>query len=256
MNLLCNVKAKTVKMAGIEVSQVAFGTEHINQYATDFGGKLLRDAAIDHNVFFWDTDNEYGSQPQVACGLKLVERDKVVICSKTYANTAKEAEEDFHRILCDLKTDYLDICLLHFVSDERFAICRGALEFLQKMKKQKLIRRVGLSTHSNDVAWKASDLKEIDIICVTLNRDGSRIDGKGNAQGQIAALQKAHAKGIGTYVIKVLGRGDLLYDMKAAMHWVMENHKYIDVYNIGFSNIRELSQDVKIVNDYYEERGL
>ena len=44
-----------------------------------------------NNVFFWDTDNCYGSQPAVAAGLKMLAREKVVITSKTYADSAEDA---------------------------------------------------------------------------------------------------------------------------------------------------------------------
>ena len=109
------LRAREVTMGGIRVSQVAFGTEHLNQYFPAFGGQILRDAAVQNNVFFWDTDNCYGSQPTVAAGIKLLEREKAVVTSKTYANTQKEARESVMRILHDLDTPYLDFCLLHGV---------------------------------------------------------------------------------------------------------------------------------------------
>lgn len=102
---------------GSESHRSAFGTEHLNQYFPAFGGQILRDAAVQNNVFFWDTDNCYGSQPTVAAGIKLLEREKVVVTSKTYANTQKEARESVMRILHDLDTPYLDFCLLHGVED-------------------------------------------------------------------------------------------------------------------------------------------
>ena len=71
------LRAREVTMGGIRVSQVAFGTEHLNQYFPAFGGQILRDAAVQNNVFFWDTDNCYGSQPTVAAGIKLLERERL-----------------------------------------------------------------------------------------------------------------------------------------------------------------------------------
>ena len=40
------LRAREVTMGGIRVSQVAFGTEHLNQYFPAFGGQILRDAAV------------------------------------------------------------------------------------------------------------------------------------------------------------------------------------------------------------------
>ena len=67
------------------------------------------------------------------------------------------------------------------------------------------------------------------------------------------ALHKAHnVKKIGTYVIKTLGRGALLDDIRGALHWVMDYHDRIDVYNIGYAGLRELRQDLTIVNEYFD----
>ena len=53
--------SRETTLAGQRVSKIAFGTEHLNQFVPSFGGKILSDAARLHNVFFWDTDNCYGS---------------------------------------------------------------------------------------------------------------------------------------------------------------------------------------------------
>lgn len=247
------LKAREVMMGGIKVSQVAFGTEHLNQYVPSFGGAILRDAAVQNNVFFWDTDNCYGSQPTVAAALKQIEREKVVITSKTYATTERQAEESVARILKDLDTPYLDFCLLHGVEYGRLNSHLGALPALRRLKDKKIIRQIGLSTHSSSVAWDASDVEGIEVLCLTFNRDGSRID-EGNLDGMLKALDKAHnKKNKGTYVIKTLGRGDLVHDLENALNWVLDYHDCIDVYNIGYANLRELRQDLSVVNKYYDQ---
>ena len=251
-----NLKAREVMMGGIKVSQVAFGTEHLNQYTPKFGGTILRDAALQNNVFFWDTDNCYGSQPAVAEGLKMLDRSKVIVTSKTYAKTEQEAEESLARILKDLDTPYIDFCLLHGVVYGELMDHLPALAALRRLKDKGFIRQIGLSTHSANVAWNASDIEGIEVLCVTFNRDGSRIE-EGDFGGMVQALKKAHnVKKKGTYVIKTLGRGDLVHDLENALNWVMDYHEYIDVYNIGYRNLRELRQDLSLVNNYFDRLGV
>ena len=60
------VRAHRVRLAGIPVSEVCFGTEHINRSVPEFGAGILENAARLHGITFWDTDNAYGSQTQVA----------------------------------------------------------------------------------------------------------------------------------------------------------------------------------------------
>ncbi|MCI8599535.1 MAG: aldo/keto reductase [Lachnospiraceae bacterium] len=243
--------AKTVQMAGTEVSQIAFGTEHINQYLPEFSGKILRDAALKHHVFFWDTDNCYGSQPAVAAGLKMLPRDKVVVTSKTYADSEEDAYESVKKILHDLDTPYLDFCLLHGVEKGRLPYKKPAIRALKQMKKEGLLHHIGLSTHYPSVAWEASEVEEIEVLCTIFNKMGYWLD-EGTVDQMAKALDKAHnRRKIGTYVIKTLGRGSLLKDIRGALNWVLDYHDFIDVYNIGYAGLRELRQDLSVVNDYF-----
>jgi aryl-alcohol dehydrogenase-like predicted oxidoreductase len=246
-------KVERVKLGntGFEVSRVCFGTEHINCYTPEYGGNILADAARLFGVFFWDTDMVYGSHPQVASGLRKVQRDQVVVCSKTYALTKEEAQRDIERIYLELGVDYLDICLLHrvCVSKEKY---RPALDVLLKEKEAGRIRSVGLSTHFVSVIEESLHVPDIEIVCAPLNRDGSRID-RGSREGMIAALTAAREGGKGTYVIKILGRGDLVHDLQNALEWVLQFYNVVDVFNIGIANLAELKQNIEIVNRFFGE---
>ena len=110
------VRAHRVRLAGIPVSEVCFGTEHINRSVPEFGAGILEDAARLHGITFWDTDNAYGSQTQVACALRRFPREEIAITSKTYGRSREEAEYDLTRTLRELETPYLDFFLLHEVA--------------------------------------------------------------------------------------------------------------------------------------------
>ncbi|MDR2932717.1 MAG: aldo/keto reductase [Oscillospiraceae bacterium] len=249
--------AHRARMAGITLPQVCFGTEHINRAMPEFGGAILAQAAKLHGVNFWDTDNAYGSITQVAAGLKMVRRDEVVICSKTYGRTPKEAEFDLERALAELGTDYIDIFLLHEVKAGTLPELMPALDVLLKAKERGKIRAVGLSTHCAGVVSAAADVPEIEIVCAPLNRQGSRIE-EGTIDSMLVALDKAHnQRGKGVYVIKTLGAGDLVHDVRGSLNWVLDHHHCIDVYNIGVASLGELRENLGYVNAYFDrlERG-
>ena len=233
---------------GIEVSRVCFGTEHINSYTPTYGGSILADAARLFGVTFWDTDMVYGSHPQVAAGLRMVPREQVTVCSKTYAITKEDAQRDIQRIYRELDVDYLDICLLHrvCVTEKEY---RPALDVLLREKEAGRIRAVGLSTHFVSVMEESVRVPEIEIVCAPLNRDGSRID-RGSQKEMISALKATREAGKGTYVIKILGRGDLVHDLQNAIEWVLQFHDFIDVFNIGIANLAELKEDIGIINRF------
>lgn len=242
-----------VKLGPLIVSQVCFGTEHINQTIPSFGGEILVDAAKLHGVYFWDTDNAYGSQTQVSAALKNIPRGDVVICSKTYGRTWEEAEFDLERTLRELDTKYLDIYLLHEVAAWTMGEKQNALQYLKKAKSEGKVKAIGLSTHSASIISEAADMPDIEIVCAPFNREGSRIE-EGGLEAMKKALKKAHHNGKGVYGIKVLGKGELTYDVKGALEWAM-SHEFIDVYNLGVANLSELRQNLKAVNDYFERKG-
>jgi aryl-alcohol dehydrogenase-like predicted oxidoreductase len=206
-------RAKRVQFGrgGPEVSQVCFGTEHIVTCTPSFGGSLLADAADLYDVFFIDTDMVYGSHPQVAQAIRTAGRSRFVVSTKTYAKTEQQARKDLDRIFYELGTDYIDIALLHRVRPGAMDEHRPPLEVLLQAKERGLIRHVGLSTHSPEIAAAASSMPEIEILYVTLNREGSRLD-SGSREEMQQALAEAHRNGKGTCVLKTLGRGDLVHD--------------------------------------------
>lgn len=239
------LKAKKVKLGPLTVSQVCFGTEHINQTIPEYGADILLDAARLHGVFFWDTDNAYGSQTQVAAALRKIEREEVVICSKTYGRTWEEAEFDLERTLTELDTSYLDIYLLHEVPAWTLDKKKSALNYLIKAKKEGKVKAIGLSTHSASIISEAADIPEIEIVCAPFNREGSRIE-EGGLDAMKIAMKKAHDNGKGVYGIKVLGKGELTYDIVGALKWAM-SHDFIDAYNLGVANLSELRQNLNAV---------
>ena len=242
------LKANRVRMAGVELSQVCFGTEHITQAAPEFGGSLLADAMRMHGVNFWDTDNSYGSITQVAAALKMVWRGDVVIASKTYGKTADEAKRDIRRTLAELDTEYIDLFLLHEVAAGSLNSLMPALGVLTEAKEAGIIKAVGLSTHSAQIVSDAAELDEIEFVCAPLNYEGSRIE-EGSLKTMLAALDKAHNEcGKGVYVIKTLGAGDLVGNVAKALEWVLQYKDRIDVYNIGVSFLSEMRENLEIIN--------
>jgi aryl-alcohol dehydrogenase-like predicted oxidoreductase len=250
---MTELRAREVKLGPLTVSQVCFGTEHINQTVPEFGGDILIDSAMLHGVYFWDTDNAYGSQTQVAAALKKIDREKVVICSKTYGRTWEEAEMDLERTLRELNTDYLDVYLLHEVPVGTMDEKQNALQYLRKAKSEGKVKTIGLSTHSASIISEAAEMPDIEIVCAPFNREGSRIE-EGGLEAMKGALKKAHDNGKGVYGIKILGKGELTYDVKGALEWAMD-HDFIDVCNLGVANLSELRQNLKAVNSHIDGRG-
>ena len=179
------------------------------------------------------------------------DREEIVITSKTYGRSREEAEYDLTRTLRELDTPYLDIFLLHEVAAGTLDKKMPAFQYILEMQKKGYIRAVGLSTHCAPVISAAADIPEIQIVCAPFNREGSRIE-EGTLGDMEAALRKAHDNGKGVYVIKVLGKGELTYDIPGALRWAFARRDFIDVYNLGVANLSEARENLTILNGLYD----
>ena len=146
----------TLGSTGIKTSRVAMGTGTVgtghHSHQTALGIQGLSDLLLngyDHGLRFFDAADSYGSHPHVAEALKHVPRDKVTVLSKSWARDADGMRADLDRFRKELRTDYLDVCLMHCVTEADWtARFRGAMDVLSEAKQKGIIRAHGCSCHS------------------------------------------------------------------------------------------------------------
>lgn len=163
---------------------------------------LCRDAGM--NLI--DTAPAYGSSEE-RLGALLTQRQDWVICSKVGEEfTAGHSHFDFsaahvrrsiERSLRRLKTDYLDIVLIHSDGQDEALLRDGAcLEALQRCRDAGLLRAIGMSTKT--VAGGLLAAERTDVVMVTFNPD---------AQEDAAVIGHAHALHKGVLIKKALNSG-------------------------------------------------
>ena len=78
-----------------------------------------------------------------------IKRDEVVITSKTKPKDADAARRDIQRFLKELNTDYIDIVLLHCMSDDEWPTKMiGPMDVLSEAKDKGQIRAIGSALHA------------------------------------------------------------------------------------------------------------
>ncbi len=134
----------TVGKTGIQTSRLAMGTGTVgsghHSHQTALGIKGLSELLLngyEHGLRFFDAADSYGSHPHVSEALKHVPREKVTVLTKTWARDAATAKADIERFRRELGTDYLDICLMHCLTEgdwtERY---RGVMDaFATRLKR-------------------------------------------------------------------------------------------------------------------------
>src|SRR5258708_15968983 len=114
----------TIGKTGIQTSRLAMGTGTVgvghHSHQTDLGVAGLSALLLngyDNGLRFFDAADSYGSHPHGAEALRHVPRDKGTVRSKTLARDPATARADLDRFRKELGTDYLDICLMHCLTE-------------------------------------------------------------------------------------------------------------------------------------------
>ena len=243
------METRELGTTGIEVSRLCFGTGtqgwggHSNQ--TKLGEKELVDLlryGYDRGITFWDSADQYGSHLHVSQALSGLSREEVVVTTKTCAKTADEAEADIQRYLKELNTDYLDIVLMHAMSNGKWPQSQsGVMEVLDRKKQEGVIRAHGISCHDFDAMQTAARTSWVDVVLARINYAGRNMDGP--PEKIIQLLEEMDDADIGVYGMKVVGAGHLGKDARNAIHFVLDLHS-IDAITIGMQSKQEVDENI------------
>lgn len=228
----------TLGKTGIKTSRLAMGTGTVgyggHSHQTSLGVKGLSELLLngyDHGLRFFDAADSYGSHPHVAEALKRVPRDKVTVLTKTWSRDAKSARADLDRFRRELGTDYLDVCLIHCLTEddwtERF---RGVMDVLSEAKEKGIIRSHGCSCHSIEALRVAAKSSWVDVDLVRLNPIGSHMDA--DPDTVVGVLRQMRASGKGIIGMKILGQGDLSRRQDEAVKYAL-SLGVLDAFTIG-----------------------
>ncbi|MFM2242070.1 MAG: D-threo-aldose 1-dehydrogenase [Verrucomicrobiota bacterium] len=174
------MKTRPLGQTGLELPILSFGASSLG---AEFRSITLDEAmrstrtALDLGMNFIDTSPFYGrgmSEIMLGLGLRDVPRDSYQLCTKLgrYSDvhfdfSARRVEESVHISLQRLKTDHLDVLLLHDVEFVPLAqIWEETLPALLKIKEQGKARFVGFSCYPLKTFHTVLDHIEDHIDCI------------------------------------------------------------------------------------------
>ncbi len=137
---------------GFTLSRLGLGGFHQVEISTEIIEQVV-DAFLGVGGNYIETARGYGSGASEKKLGRVLEgrRNKVVLCSKSGAETADEIRRDIETTLTNLKTDHIEFYYFHGMpSIEKLdKVCApgGALEGMIKAKEEGLISGMGLSSH-------------------------------------------------------------------------------------------------------------
>lgn len=224
---------------GLKVSEIGMGCEGFSEENSAMTKKLFDMAEI-HGVNYFDL---YTSNPEVrsAVGEAMKgRREKFIvqshICSVwqdgQYKRTRniKEVRDGFEEMMKLLQTEYLDVGMIHYcdaLSDWEEITTGGVLDYAKELKETGRIRHIGLSSHNPQVALKAVESGDIEVLMFSVNpcydlqpasEDVEELWAAKSYEGTLTNMdpdrqllyETCQRFGVGITVMKCFGGGDLL----------------------------------------------
>jgi aryl-alcohol dehydrogenase-like predicted oxidoreductase len=236
--------AVTLGSTGIKTSRLAMGTGTVgsggHSHQTALGVKGLSDLLLngyDHGLRFFDAADSYGSHAHVAEALKHVPRDKVTVLSKSWARDAAGMRADLDRFRRELGTDYLDICLMHCMTEadwtDRY---RGAMDVLSEAKQKGIVRAHGCSCHSIEALRAAAKSPWVDVDLARINPVGAIMDA--DPATVVGVLKEMKAAGKAVVGMKILGQGALRNRQDEGIKFAL-SLGLLDAFTIGAESKQE-----------------
>lgn len=224
---------------GLMVSEIGMGCEGFGENHCKNAGLLL-DAAEECGINYFDL---YTSDPEIRSSIgKALEgrREKFIIQSHLcsvwkngqYKRTRdmKEVKAGFEEMMTLLKTDYIDVGMIHYVDSMKDweTIANGpVLQYALELKKSGAVRHIGMSSHNPQVALEAVRSGYIEVLMFSVNpcydlqpasEDVEMLWKEESYQAPLVNMDPERQElyevcqrlGVGITVMKAFGGGDLL----------------------------------------------
>ena len=198
------LEKRALGRTGEKLSIIGFGGIVVMDSESSHANRVVAEA-FERGINYFDVAPSYGNaQDRLGSALKPY-RDRVFLACKTLERSKDGAERELQDSLKKLETDHVDLYQLHALSKmedlDQAAGPGGALETFVAAREKGLIRFIGFSAHSEEVALAALDRFPFDSVLFPFNFTCLH---QGNFGPKIYA--KAEAKGVGLLALKALAR--------------------------------------------------
>jgi len=156
----------------MQLSVIGFGEILVmNESAPDSRRGVSK--AIDAGINYFDVAPNYGNAQKMLGPALEPYRKEIHLACKTELRDGISAQKDLDNSLKLLKTDYFDIYQLHAVASkkdvETILAAEGALEVLDRAKKEGKARYLSFSAHSEEAAIALLNAYDFDSILFPVN---------------------------------------------------------------------------------------
>jgi predicted aldo/keto reductase-like oxidoreductase len=219
---------RTLGKTGARVSILAMGGgSRFLMYKDEDEALEAVNKALDLGITYIDSSDDYGkdhlSEHRIGKALKG-RRQSVFLATKLSDRDGENSRRIVEESLRALQVDQIDLVHIHSVTTEddlaRIEARGGVLEQLQKMKQEKMMRFIGITSHTDPAVLRTA-LERHDFDCTQMALNGARTGMKNGKGGMVPnpdmktsfetlALPVAHGKNMGIIAMKVFAQDALL----------------------------------------------
>ncbi len=247
---------------GLKVTELGFGSEAVSDVS-------VFERALDAGINFFDTARPYqgGNAEQVLGAALRGKRNQVILCTRSYANNARQAALDLDISLKALGTDHVDIWYLG-QKDRPDEVAGDMLEAQRAAQKAGKIRFRGISTHRIDAMVEFIVKEKFDAVQIPYSfAIGTRRDPfKMEATNLDASLSQLKAANIGVVGMKVMAGGyrQVRIEEKnvdiharpgshvAAIRWALRNDR-VQTTSVRMTDTDQLLENLQAMSGQYSE---
>lgn len=157
--------------------------------------------------------------------------------TKSWARDAAGMRADLDRFRRELGTDYLDVCLMHCLTEadwtDRY---RGAMDVLSEAKQKGIIRAHGCSCHTIEALRAAAKSPWVEIDLARINPIGAEMDA--DPATVTSVLKEMKTAGKAVVGMKILGQGALRDRQDEAIKFAL-SLGVLDAFTIGAESKQE-----------------
>ncbi len=223
----------------MEISRLGFGGIPIQRISEE-GAVAVVNSCLELGITFIDTANGYTTSEERIGKAISGRREQVVIATKSGDRTCKGIEEHLNLSLERLKVDSIDLYQFHGVSDpetlEVVLSPRGPMTIVEEARRARVVKHIGISSHSMDVAKEAVRSNRFETIMFPLNFIACE------AADELLPLAREHD--VGFIAMKPLA-GGMLDNITIAFKYLFQ---FPDIVLIpGIEKIQEIEEIVQLL---------
>ena len=220
------MKKITLGRTGITVLQNGFGALPLQRVPMEEAVHILR-KAYDGGMRFFDTARAYSDSEEKlgnAFGNGYLDRNDIIIATKTPAKNPDDFWKDLETSLDKLKTDYIDIYQFHLMGE-----CwmpggdDGMYDCMVRAKEQGMIRHIGGTAHKLGIAKQIAESGMYETLQYPISYLAD--------EKEKELIRICNDNNVGLICMKALA-GGLITDSKAAMAFMNQYEGLIPIWGI------------------------